>query len=66
MESRELKEGDIMQINPECPKFGGQLLVVTEPKSWGCEGRMYSDTLIEAYRSEGRAYLRINFKEMEY
>lgn len=41
MEARELKEGEILQLNPETVKnrmFAGCLLMVTETKSFGCQG----------------------------
>lgn len=66
MLKRELKIGDIVQIKPEHENFGGQLLVVTEPKTWGCQGRLYLDLEIDACRFEGRAYLRVEWQDMEY
>lgn len=66
MDSIELKIGDIVQINPEHPNFPGQLLVVTEPKSWGCQGRLYMDTEIDCFRFEGRAYLRVKWEDMAF
>jgi hypothetical protein len=66
MGKRELKIGDIVQINPSHENFGGQLLVVTEPKEWGCQGRLYLDTLIDVCRCDGRAYLRVKWENMEY
>lgn len=65
MDKRELAEGDILQINPE-HKFGGMLLVVTEPKAWGAQGVLYSSREFKAVRFAGRAYLRVNFDEVEY
>lgn len=65
MDKRELAEGDILQINPE-HKFGGMLLVVTEPKSWGAQGVLYSSREFNAVRFSGRAYLRVKFEEVEH
>jgi len=39
MQKRELKIGDVVQINPDHDEvFGGHFMVVTEPKSWGAQG----------------------------
>lgn len=42
MTQRELKAGEIVQINPECTAVNqalrGHLMVVTEPKNWGAIG----------------------------
>lgn len=66
MEKRELEIGDIVQINPDYKKqFGGLLLVVTEPKSWGCQGYIIGN-VDGAVTWKGRAYLRPKFEEMEY
>lgn len=66
MNEKELKVGDIVQINPEHPNFPGQLLVVTEPKSWGCQGRLYMDLEIPCCRFEGKSYLRLKWEQIEY
>lgn len=66
MNEKELKIGDIVQINPEHPNFPGQLLVVTEPKAWGCQGRLYMDLEIPCVRYGGRAYLRLKWEDMEH
>lgn len=70
MEKRELESGDVVQINPE-GKYkdhfaAGMLLVVTEPKSFGCQGYLMSATNFEACKLKGVAYLRISFEDMEY
>ncbi len=66
MDKRVLEIGDIVQIHPEHENFGGQLLVVTEPKEWGCQGRLYLDTIMHACRYNGRAYLRVKWENMEF
>lgn len=66
MEKRDLEEGDLLQLNPEYEKFGGMLLVVTEPKSWGCQGYLLSSRDFDAVKYKGRAYLRVKFEDMEY
>lgn len=39
MATTDLKENDVVQIDPEHdPVFGGCFMVVTEPKSWGAQG----------------------------
>lgn len=62
----ELKEGDIVQINPECgtnSMFGGCLMVVTEPKSWGAQG--YVQALGQDGKIGGQAYIRLKSSEFE-
>ena len=59
MEARELKVGEVVQINPEANKlYGGCIAVVDEPKGFGA--------LIAIYVPASRAiYLRVLFKEIE-
>lgn len=67
MEKRELKVGDIVQLDPEkCgnPMFGGCMMVVSEPKSFGAQG--YVQALGENGKMGGQAYYRAKFEEMEY
>lgn len=66
MEKRQLEIGDIVQISPEHERFPGQLLQVTEPKEWGCQGCVYMDTDLECVRFDGRAYARIKWDDMEF
>lgn len=66
MEKRELDVGDIVQIKPDHKGFPGQLLVVTDPKSWGCQGRLYTDLEMICTRYKGRAYLRVKWEDIEY
>lgn len=65
MESRELAIGDVLQLNPE-HKFSGMLIVVTEPKSWGCQGYLLSSREFDAVKFNGRAFLRPRFEQMEW
>lgn len=66
MEKRELKVGDVVQVNPNHEKFPGFLLVVTEPKDWGCQGYLLSPVGFNAVRFKDRAYLRTKFEQIEY
>ena len=65
MEKRELEIGEIVQINPDwsdgrgTPWFGGCLMVVTEPKSWGAQG------YVIAPGADGAAYYRCEWEHME-
>lgn len=62
MEPRVLKRGDVVQIHPDHDElFGGALMVVSEPKSWGAQG--YVQVL-----KPGRplAYYRCDFANMEH
>ena len=65
MEKTELKIGDVVQLRPE-HKFGGMLLVVTEPKEWGCQGYLMSQFNFEAVRYKGRAFVRPKFEDFEF
>ena len=66
MDKRELEMGDVLQLNPEYERFGGMLIVCTEPKSWGCQGYLMSAYDFEAFKFKGRAFLRPKFENMEY
>jgi hypothetical protein len=70
MEKKELKIGDLVQIDPDHdPIFGGHFMVVTEPKEWGAQG--YCPTfpikdgspMVVTYK--GMAYYRCRFENME-
>lgn len=65
MQKRELEYGDVVQLNPQ-HKFAGMLVVVTDPKSWGCQGYLMSPHNFEATRFKGLAYIRPKFEEFEY
>jgi hypothetical protein len=65
MNTMELEVGDVVQLNPD-HKYSGLLLVVTEPKEWGCQGYLMSQFNFEATRFQGVAYLRAKFEEFEY
>lgn len=58
MKPFDLNPGDIVQLDPSHDDvFGGHLMIVTEPKSFGCQG--YVKTF------EGDAYYRCSFEHME-
>lgn len=60
MEPRELKLGDVVQIDPsgdEC--FGASFMVVTDLKSWGATGYV-------TVPGKGPAYYRCEFSQMEF
>ena len=60
MEKRELRIGDVIQIRPDIDEiFGGALMIVTEPKSFGAQGAVHG-------LGKGLAYYRCEFKDMEY
>ena len=64
MTPRELQVGEIVQISPELKRngqqwFGGCLMVVTEPKSWGAQGYVQSAGV------DGQQYYRCRFEDME-
>jgi hypothetical protein len=66
MQATELKEGEIVQLDPERtknPMFAGCFMVVTEPKTWGAQG--YVQGLGEDMKPGGQAYYRAKWEEME-
>ena len=65
MEKTDLEVGDVVQLRPE-HKFGGMLVVVTEPKEWGCQGYLMSQFNFEAVRFQGVAYVLPKFEDFEY
>lgn len=66
MKPRELEVGEVVQLDPEeCrnPMFAGCFLVVTEPKTFGCQG--YVQALGSDGKPGGQAYYRATWDEME-
>lgn len=69
MEKRELKKGDIVQLNPEFHLgdkqgfFGACLMVVTEPKAFGAQGYIQSPQ--KRGETPLTAYYRAKWEEME-
>jgi hypothetical protein len=60
MQPRDLRPCDVVQIDPASSKvFGGCLMVVSKPKSWGAQGYV-------RIPGKGDAYYRCKFEEMEY
>ncbi len=57
-----LKAGDVVQIDPAHHEhgFGGCLLLVTEPKSWGVMGFVHIPG-----EAGGEAYYRVGFQHIE-
>lgn len=50
---------DVVQLSPECGKFAGCFMVVTEPKSFGAQGFVQVP-------GQGQAYYRANFEQMDF
>jgi hypothetical protein len=72
MQKSELEPGQIMQLDPEKTRnqaFRAQLLVVTEPKSFGAQGYIMWDHPmpddVMRLAETGRAYYRATWEEME-
>lgn len=66
MQKQELKEGQLVQLNPETvknPMFAGCIMCITEPKMWGAQG--YVQALGQNGEPGGQAYYRANWEEME-
>ena len=66
MEKTKLEMGDVVQLSPRHPNFPGFLVVVTEPKDWGCQGYLMGHLPYEATRYKGVAYLRPKFEDFEF
>lgn len=70
MQSRQLEEGDVVQINPDFHFgdkqgfFGACLAIVREPREWGA----LVFVAIPGKRGEvpGSAFYRAKFEEIEY
>lgn len=66
MDKKKLQVGDIVQLSPFACRnmmFGGCLMVVTEPKPWGCQG--YVQALGDEGGIGGQAYYRANWDEFD-
>ena len=55
----DLKVGDIVQVSPENECFGGCMVVVTEPKTWGLQGYVQSAGV------PGQQYIHLKTDEFE-
>ena len=70
MKQRELKVGNVVQIDPEhSPTFGACFMIVTEPKAWGAQGYVMVLPSIDENGMHvlgGRAYYRCKFEHMEF
>lgn len=66
MKKRELELGDVLQMRADHPKFPGMLVVVTEKKSFGCQGYLLSSRNFEGAKFNGRAFVRPCFEDVEY
>lgn len=68
MKPRKLKPGDVVQINPDTvgnKAFAACMLIVTEPKPFGCQG--YVQALGETRdKPGGLAFMRLRWEEMEF
>ena len=54
-----IKENEIVQINPTKEMFGGCMVVVTEVKSWGIQGYVQSAGV------PGQQYIRLKSEEFK-
>ena len=67
MEKMDLAPGDVVQLRPEYDeRFAYMLVVVTEPKSWGCQGYLMAEDATDALSYKGKAYLRPTWKDIEF
>ena len=55
----DIQVGDIVQVNPSVEMFGGCMVVVTEPKSWGIQGYVQSAGV------PGQQYIRLKTEDFE-
>lgn len=68
MDKKELEIGDIVQLNPS-HKLAGCFVIVTEPKSWGCQGYLAFtnfERIPNLCTVDGRAFIRPKFEDFEY
>ena len=66
MQKQELKEGQLVQLNPETvgnKMFAACIMVVTEQKAFGAQG--YVQGLGQNGEPGGQAYYRAKWEEME-
>jgi hypothetical protein len=68
MTPRELEPGDVVQISPETfgnKAFAGCMAIVTEPKSFGCQGyvQMVGET---REQHGGQTFIRLNWDDIEF
>lgn len=66
MEKYDIERGDVVQLNPQHVRFPCALVVVTEPKSFGCQGYLMLSGETEACRFSGLAYIRPKFEDFEF
>ncbi len=59
MNNQAIKQGDIVQVNPEKEMFGGCMVVVTEIKAWGVQGYVQSAGV------PGQQYIRLKAQDFE-
>lgn len=67
MQPRDLKVGDVVQLDPEKvqPAFAGCFMLVTEPKNWGAQG--FVQGMGETQMKQGGAYFfRAKWEQMEF
>lgn len=66
MKPMDLQVGDVVQISPDLEScfFRGCFLMVTEPKSWGCQG--FVSIPESRDKMPGQAFFRCKWEDMEY
>ena len=66
MEKRALVKGELVQVRPTHEAYGGQIVLVDEPKDWGCQGVLFLDREYEGLtRYKGQAFVRVKFEDIE-
>ena len=50
--------GEIVQVDPQTPNFGGCMVVVTEPKAWGLQG------YVQSVGVQGQHYIRLRHDQV--
>lgn len=65
MEKRELKRGDVVQLNPDKVRgtFAGCFAQVEDPKPWGMQGWV---AVVGGADPPRRAYVRATWDQMEF
>ena len=61
-----LPKGTLFQINPQHPRFGGQIVMLKDIYEWGIQGPLFIDREYEGLiRFNGRAFVRMKWQDIE-
>jgi len=66
MEKRNLNPGDVVQLKPNHEHYAEMLLVVTSPRTFGCQGYLLSWAPFEGVSFKGKSFFKVSWDQMEY